>query len=67
MSIVKTYNKKVAIEKWLFNGEEVTIVDETPIASNSFRIDTAYHGSFVCETFCGRDGNYYTRVEELID
>lgn len=65
MAIVKTYDKKVAIERFMMlDGAE--IYDEIPLGGNIVRIDSSL-GTFICETFCGRDGCYYTRVWDLIE
>jgi len=65
MIIAKTYDKQVAIEKMV--GAKVSVLEEIALGGIAYRIETAYHGTYVCETFCGKDGNYYTKVWELLD
>ena len=70
MLIVRTYDREQAIRRYLEDSgsaDEPQFFTEIALGGISYRVDTAYHGSFVCETFCGKDGGYYTKVWELLD
>lgn len=69
MLVVRTYDRQYAVRRYLEESgvqNDPEFFPEIALGGIAYRIETAYNGNFVCETFCGKDGSYYTKVWELI-